>query len=33
MKGCERTVISMDKHVFKRQRIRQEILNNFNQFL
>ena len=29
MKGCERTVISMDKHVFKRQRIRKEILNNF----
>ena len=29
MKGYERTVISMDKHVFKRQRIRKEILNNF----
>ena len=31
MKGYERTVISMDKHVFKRQRIRKEII--FNQFL
>ena len=29
MKGYERTVISMDKHVFKRQRIRKEIFNNF----